>query len=171
MSVFHALLLMLGVLAAMVLVCLLVIWLEKELPGDQYDERQKIARGHAYRVSFWVGTVYYAIVMVYCINLVGNSRPPVEPYLLLFAGIVIQALVFHIYCLLTNSALPLSQKPFWAIFGYVFCGSVNLLRLTHTDTLPLTGTGSDGWLFLLSCVAFFSLAIFHLIRFFWQETE
>ena len=47
MSVFHALLLMLGMLAAMVLVCLLVIWLEKELPGDQYDERQKIARGHA----------------------------------------------------------------------------------------------------------------------------
>ena len=29
MSVFHALLLMLGMLAAMVLVCLLVIWLEK----------------------------------------------------------------------------------------------------------------------------------------------
>lgn len=51
MSAMKFLVFSLGVLILLVLVCLGAVWLERRFPGKRFDERQKIARGNAYRLS------------------------------------------------------------------------------------------------------------------------
>ena len=36
-----------GILAGIVLLCMGVLWVQKRYPSEDYDERQKIARGKA----------------------------------------------------------------------------------------------------------------------------
>ena len=65
MSNWNAVLLLLGILALLVAVCLGAVWLEHRFPGKRYDERQMAARGRAWRFSGIVGTVYYLLVFAY----------------------------------------------------------------------------------------------------------
>ena len=70
MPVWNAVFLLLGILALLVAVCLGVVWLERRFPGKKFDERQKIARGNAYRLSSWVGNVYFLVILAIMIHIV-----------------------------------------------------------------------------------------------------
>ena len=174
MTVINALLLIFGILATLVLLCVLAVFLEKKIPWNQYDERQRLSRGNAYRVSFWIGAIYYLCVMVYLIQGVGKDTEQIEGYLLLFAGFVFQAMAFHIYCLLTHCALPLGEKPTASIIGYACLGGVHLLDFVTRPlerNLALSGQESFACVRLMLGVFFFSLAVMHLIRAVWKEKE
>ena len=102
MSVISALLLLCGIVAVLLLLCAVVIWFEKKHPSKDYDERQKIARGNAYRFSFWMGFVYYFVLYIAVLWYFpkelrsGNVAPA------MFFGMLIQGISFHIYCVFTH---------------------------------------------------------------------
>ena len=163
------------VIAVIVVVCALAVYAGRNLPVEKYDERQQIHRGNAYRFSHWVGMVYYFGLMVYFIFHTGKSEWFVEPFVLLMIGILIQLQSFHIYCLMTHSALPLGEKPLPTIIGYTLLGGLYLVQYFVQfipENVPgLTGAESYNLFRLLISLDFFSLAILHLIGYLWKEKE
>lgn len=170
MTALQGLLLMLGVLPLLVLFCAAVIFLERKFPSKKYDERQKIARGNSYRLGYGVSVVYYLAVMGYLLFGMEKEKT-VEPYLLIFAGYVLQLMVSHIYCMLTHAALPLSEKPGLTIVGYLFCGFLQLTIVDYSKPFPLIGRGSQAWVHLAAGVFFIALAVMHIISLLLREKE
>ena len=174
MMIGKMLLLILGILAGLVLLCACVIWFEKRAPGETYDERQKIARGNAYRLSTWVGLIYTIAAFAY-LEFQSESAA-VEATTLLFVGLELQLMAFHIYCLLTNSAMPLGEKGWITVGGYLCCGSMNFQSFRQTRGSYARIYGSDVipeecWMFFSLAVTFVTLAAMHLIRLLWKEKE
>ena len=164
---------MLGILLGIVLLCLAVIYLERKAPSEEFDERQKIMRGNAHRLSLVVGFVYFLVVTAILIRQVEGEKT-VEPFLLIFFGLEVQMLVLHTYCLLTHSALPLSGKPVTTIVCYVFSGLIQLGYIANRlgdFPLSLVGQGSAGWIHLTGGVFFLYLALMHALRLLWKEKE
>lgn len=173
MSVLQIMFAMLGILLGIVLFCLGVIYLEKKAPGEEFDERQKIMRGNAHRLSLMVGFVYFLVVTAVLIRQVDGEKT-VEPFLLIFFGLEIQLLVLHTYCLLTHSALPLSEKPITAIVCYTVSGLIQLGYIFNRlgdFPLAMVGYGSSGWIHLTTGVFFLYLALMHLIALLHKEKE
>ncbi len=166
------------VIASIVVACVLAVYLERNFPTEKFDERQKIARGNAYRFSHWVGMIYYFGLLVYFTLHTGKSEWVLEPFLLLTIGILIQLQSFHIYCLLTHSALPLGEKPMPTIVCYFIMGGMYLLQyfgqyipLDAAKAAGLDGAMSYNLLRLLIALDFFALAVLHLIGLLRKEKE
>lgn len=174
MTIFSAVLRMLGVAAVLLVLCFGIIQMEKDEKNEKFDERQQAARGKGYRFCFWVGAVYFTGVMVYLMNCMERG-PVMEGYLLVFFGILLEALALHFYCIVTHSDLPFAQKRKGAVTAYLFCGAVQLLNLSsfakRYEGLPLTGKGSAKWIYLAAAVTFFLLAASHLVAMLWKEKE
>ena len=170
MTIWQGLLLSLGVLLGLIMLCIAVIFLERKFPSEKYDERQKIARGNAYRVGFGVSAVYYLVILTVMVRQV-DSPKTVEPYLLIFGGLLLQAMVMHIYCILTHAALPLSEKPWIAVASYLFCGALYLATSDWSAPLTFVGYGSHRWTGLWMCVFFFALAVMHIVSLLRREKE
>lgn len=170
MTVLKAVLIMLAVLLASAALCWVCLWFEKKAPTEDYDERQQIAHGKAAGVSLWTGIVYFFVVIYW----MKEDKLPAEGYLVVFAGLVLQLMVHHIYCLMTHSALPLSQKPWVTIGNYAILATVWILRATMYDPdwdRSLHGAGSGFWATVLGAFSFSSLAVMHLISLLWKEKE
>ena len=166
------------VIAIIVLGCVLAVYVAKNLTTDRYDERQQIDRGNAYRFSHWVGMVYYFGLLIYMIFHNGNDEWILEPFLLIMIGILIQLQSFHIYCLMTHSALPLGEKPLSAVVSYTMLGIMYLIQYIYqyipedaVAAAGLTGAGSFNLMRLLISLSFFSLAVLHLIAHLRKEKE
>ena len=164
---------MLGILFGIVLLCAGVIYLQKKAPGQEYDERQKIMRGKASDLSLTTGFVYFLVVTAILIRQVEGEKT-VEPFLLIFFGLELQMLVYHTYCLLTHSAMPLSQRPVTAVVCYSFSGLIQFLYIFNRlgdFPIAMVGRGSAGWIHLTGGVFFLYLALMHLIQMLWKEKE
>ena len=170
MSAMSVIMMTIGVFAAMLIFCAGVIFIERKFPSERYDERQKQARGNAYRLSFWTGMVYYLVVMTVLTFRIGKDMP-IEPFLLVFGGLLLQVMVSHFYSILTNSALPLSEKPGVAVLSFSFCGILQLASHDYSQPIPLVGWGSQAWVTLLAGVSFLILALLHLISILRREKE
>ena len=159
----------------LLLACAFAVWLEKYLPSAQYDERQKTARGNACRFSLVTGMVYNLILLIYFVMHTGKNEWIAEPFLLLMIGILIQLESFHIYCLMSHSALPLGQKPLPTIICYCLLGGMYMaqyfVQYIPEDTPWLVGASSYNLFRLLLSLFFFSLAVMHLFAYLWQERE
>lgn len=173
MSVFSAVLFILFVLACIILLCLAAVWLEKRYPVEEYDERQKAARGRGYRLSFWTGILYYTCVALVLIQQV-NGEKTVEPWLLVVIGILLQALVLHTYALFSHASLPLSGKPLVMVLSSLFCGILQFINFSmHREqySMSLVGYGTSAWIFLIAGIGFFYLAALYLIQFLRDRKE
>ena len=167
-----------AVIASIVLAGVLAVYVGRNMPSEKYDERQKIARGDAYRFSHWVGMVYWLGLLVYFVMHTGESEWMIEPFLWLVIGILIQLQSFHIYCLLTHSALPLGEKPLPTIIGHFVLGGMYLL-MYFNQYIPLDAAEAAGYdgamsfnlLRLLVSLDFFALAVMHLIAYLRKEKE
>lgn len=173
MSVGLVLLLCVAVIVILVAVCYLAVCLEKKFPGEKYDERQKIARGNAYRVGYWIGAVYYILLIPYLVFGVGKREWTVEPYLLVTIGFILQTLSFHIYSLMTDAVLPLGEKPIPTIVVCFLCGGMYMANyFIHYDgVFSFSGGASTSDLQLLMAVAFFAFAVLQLIAYLRKEKE
>ena len=166
------------VIALIALVGVLAVYVGRNFPSEKFDERQKIARGDAYRFSHWTGMAYWFGLLVYFVMHNGKNEWVIEPFLLIVIGILIQLQSFHIYCLMTHSALPLGEKPMPTIIGYVVLGGMYLL-MYFNQYIPLDAAeiaGFDGALSfnllrLLISLDFFALAVMHLIAYLRKEKE
>lgn len=174
MTILGAVLRILGVAAVLLVLCFGIIQWEKGEENERYDERQQTARGKGYRFCFWVGIVYFTGVMVYLMNCM-EREPAIEGYLLVDFGILLEALAFHFYCIVTHSDLPFAQKRKGTVTAYLGCGAVQFLNLSNAARRyggwPLTGKGSVKWAYLAVAVTFFLLAASHLVASFWKERE
>ena len=162
------------VIASVVAACAVTVWLEKNFPSEKFDERQKIARGNAHRFSWWVGMAYYFGLMVYFVFHVGKNEWVLQPFLLTVIGILLQLQSFHIYCLMTHSALPLGEKPIPTIIGNLVLGGMYLVQYFGQyipENVGYAGAGSMNLFRLLISADFFCLAILHLIAFIRDRKE
>ena len=175
MSVAMVLLFTIIVISIIVVVCTLSIYVEKNFSSEKFDERQKIYRGNAYCFSHWIGIAYYFGLLTYFVFHSGKHDWPVEPFLLIAIGILLQLQSFHIYCLMTHSALPLGEKPMPTIIGYFFLGGLYLaqyyLQYIPKDTVGFAGADSMNLFRLLIAFDFFALAFLHLIAHLRKEKE
>ena len=170
MSVWNAIVLLLGVLALLAAVCLCAIWLERRFPGKKYDERQKISRGNAYRLGSWVGSVYFLTILAIMLRWPDFSKF-IEPYLLIFLGLELEVMVMHMYCIITRASLPLSEKPGMAIGCYLFVGAMYLTMNPSAEPLSLVGYGSNRVIWLSLGVYFLALAAMHIVSLLYREKE
>lgn len=170
MSVMKFLLFSLGVLILLGGVCLSAVWLERRFPGKRFDERQKIARGNAYRLASWVGNVYFLVILAIMLRWPDLSRY-VEPYLLIFLGLELEVMVMHIYCIITHASLPLSEKPGMAVGSYLFIGALYLTMIDFSQPLKLVGYGSNRVTWLSLGVSFLALAAMHILSLLHREKE
>ena len=163
------------VVAIIVLAGILAVYVGRNFPSEKFDERQQIDRGNAYRFSHWVGMVYYFGLMVYFVLHTGENEWVLEPFLLITIGILLQLQSFHIYCLMTHSALPLGEKPLPIIVSYFVLGGLYLVmyfgQYIPEDTPWITGAASYNLLRLLISLDFFALAVMHLIAHLRKEKE
>lgn len=166
MSVIYAVTFILIVLLSIVLLCFAAVWVEKRYPVEEYDERQKAARGRGYRLSAITGLVYYtgvAFVLIFQVD----GKKFIEPFLLVVMGIILQGLVLHTYSILSHAALPLSGKPVTTILSSLFCGILQLFAFSvhyRQYSLGFVGHGSSAWVFLIAGISFFYLALLHIIQ-------
>ena len=166
MSVIYAVLLILLGLVGIVLLCLAAVWVEKRYPVEDYDERQKAARGRGYRLSMITGLIYYTCVAFVLIFQV-DGKKTIEPFLLVVMGIILQGPVLHTYSVLCHAALPLSGKPVITILSSLFCGAVQLIAFydhSRRFSLGLVGHATSAWIFLIAGISFFYLALLHIIQ-------
>ena len=173
MSIGKVFLWMLGILVGIVLLCLGAIHWDKHFPGGEYDERQKLVQGKAARFALLTGCVYFLVAMVILIGQV-DGKKTVEPWLLVFFGVLLMLTVDHTYCFLLQAALPLSQKPMASIVSYGLLGITQLLFFfSETERFPLdwVGHGTLGWLHLLAGVDFLYLAVMHVLQYFRDRKE
>ena len=173
MAAWKAVLWIPGILAAMAAFCALAIWIERKFPGKKYDERQQAARGRAYRVGFLTGEAFFLAAAVWQIFQVGAEKSGPEVYLVLFAGLLLQTMLFHTYCLLSGAALPLGENPLLTIVGCLICALLYGIKWIRDPVavLELNGQASARWIDLLVMIAFLYLALTHLIRLLRREKE
>ena len=178
MSVGIVVLLFAVVIAFIVIAGMLAVYVGRNFPSDKYDERQKISRGDAYRFSHWVGMIYWLGLLVHFVMHTGESEWVIEPFLWVIIGILIQLQSFHIYCLITHSALPLGEKPLPTIIGNFVLGGMYLLMyfgqyipLDAAEAAGYDGAMSFNLLRLLVSLDFFALAVMHLIAYLRKEKE
>ena len=164
-----------AVVALVAIACWAAVYAGRNFTSKKYDERQQIDRGNAYRFSFHVGTFYYLVLLGYFIFHTGKSEWVLEPFVLVMIGILLQLQSFHIYCVMTHSALPLGEKPLSTIIGYLALGAMYLaqyfLQYIPEDVVGFTGASSHNLVRLLISLDFFSLAGLHLISLLWKEKE
>ncbi len=163
MTTVQAILWVLGVAAAIAVICAIAIYVENRYTISKYDERQKASRDAGYRVAFYVGIFYYFFMMIDSIN---PKNLDMEVYLIFLFGFQIQMMTVHIYGLLTDSALPLGDNPLTSVLCYSGMGLFQLLgipRWGEYEGFPLFGEGSSKWLNLTMGIFFLLLALAHLI--------
>lgn len=166
----------LAVLAGIALLCAGVIRWEKRHSseeGEEYDERQRYARGNAYRLSFYVSFCYY-LGLLFCMKFIEEKD---SVYTMLFIGVGLQLMVFHIYCLLSHAALPLSEtdKPWRVIYfysGLAVLAVIDFLKFAVFGKAEgLTELSGNALRSLMLGVTWGSLALMHLIQYFRDRKE
>ena len=169
MSQLQLLLAIIGSLFALTAFAWVCIQLAKKLPSEAYDERQKQAQGRAFEICYFVQVIFTCLV-VYCYDEPHYTQSGISLSWrgIIVLGFLIQALLYHICCLLQDAALPFSKKPWGTILSYTCTCAVSLLQyfVYKDDYFYPPETQEYLWLFLATGVGSFYLILLHLIQFF-----
>ncbi len=108
MTVWIALLILLGTVAAMALICERTVHFKSKRQNDAYDERQKIYQGKANGFGLGIGVIYFGILST--VLLIMGERKLTADLLsmLIWAGILLAYTAVNFYCLMTDTLLPLN---------------------------------------------------------------
>ena len=169
-------------LLAMLLICVVSVWFDRKFPGGSFDERQSQFRGKASEISLILGSAYYMYILI-CLD--RDYPMPFGTGAMLFLGILGQALLFHIYCIINRAALPLGHNGWLTALGY---GSMSLMqiwryimncdffdryasKLTEQGNLIPENYMDSLWMTLFLAIGFGVLAVLHLISMLWKVRE
>lgn len=161
-------------LLTLVLVCGTARGLYRSGDNKAYDERQLIEQGRARAVANTVEAVYFGLLTAYLIHMEFGGKQTLPPSLLIFIGLLLQIMTYHIYCVMTHAALPFGENPKATIFWLTAAGLVQFGNFcTNHRTPPLWAPGDTGIgvLNLAAGTAFFFLALLHLICLLRKERE
>lgn len=108
MTIWIALLILLGTVAAMALICERTVHFKSKRQNDAYDERQKIYQGKANGFGLGIGVIYFGILST--VLLIMGERKLTADLLsmLIWAGILLAYMAVNFYCLMTDTLLPLN---------------------------------------------------------------
>jgi hypothetical protein len=129
MTIWGALLILLGTVAALALVCGRAVKFMSKHKNDAYDERQKMFQGKAYGFGLLVAAVYFMILS--SVLLIMGERKLTADFLsmIIWAGILLSYTAVNVYCLMTGALLPLNSARDSVIgVSYVFA-ALALFRL------------------------------------------
>lgn len=174
-----------GVLAALATLCWLVSFFRRKLPSEKFDERQKQIRGQANELAMNFGYVYYLVLFA---SLQLDVPLPLKTESLIILGILMQAMILHIYAMLHNAELPLGKKHGTSILVYGIMGVSQLLtfrafrknlriaRLAEVQGVDMLGVSTesaseDTYLTLMFSVIFFTLTAMHLVQYLRDRRE
>lgn len=103
--------LVLGVAVGLVLVWLLFTAVKRRDGGPvisfDFDERQRVARGRAFKYAFITQCGYFALYSLLAAS--WEKLPPVP--VVCFAGILLSLTVFAVCCIFMDAYLSLTEKP------------------------------------------------------------
>ena len=164
MTILHAILLLLAGALVLLAACWLLLRMGRmRIQKEEFDERQSLERGNAYRLAFWVGIVYYIVV----ISLGAMDGTAETLHFLVMVGILIQIMVFHFCCLLTHSLFSLVKNPRTAIGVDFLLGALNLYNALRGDVSlgsKASRLGTLGWIELLCGIVFIYMGLMELVQ-------
>lgn len=169
------------VMGLLVALCWISIWWQKRFPGRDYDERQKQVQGNAYHFAFNVGACYYLSLFIW----LSFGETPLDSPAMILVGVMIQAVAYHVYCLMKNAALPLENKGWLMVASYGLICIANILnfrsrmqyyeaywqyvKVEPDTTLPVPENLELAWVMLMLAVASGILALVYLRSLLRQE--
>ena len=169
MSNIQGIILVVSILVAVIGITAAVSLLEKKFPVKEFDERQQLIQGRGYRLAFYAGLAYFMPVTIWQMFLAEAGKPYLDIYFILFLGLWLEVLLFETYCLWHGAALPLSDKPTWAIGTSLFFAGYYLLKyIGYGRELNRNGLKM---LPLMMGIGFVYLAVLHLIAYLRDRKE
>lgn len=171
MTILHSLLLLIaGALMLLGLCWGLLRWDKRRIKLNEYDERQNMERGNAYKISFWVGIAYYLVV----VTLGAFDGGTDDLHFLVMLGILIQLLVFSFCCLLTNAELPLSKNPGAAIVSDFLVGAWSLFFVFRSGVSlgsKISELAYFDWIELICGIGLIMMGLMQVIQLLRREKE
>lgn len=107
MTIWGALLILLGVVALLLLACRMTIRFKRKRQNSSYDERQEIFQGKSYGFGLAVGGIYFLILSFVLLVMRGTQLSGDVLSLIVMAGIMLTFMAVNIYCMMTEALLPL----------------------------------------------------------------
>lgn len=144
-------------LCVMLLVVLFCVWFRRFVKkqaqraetanqkGIGFDERQVASQGKASDFTVLVGGVYFMAVY-FLLNIwdLKHIEPAIKPATLVIGGCWLMYLSFNLYCMMTDSLIPMGNLPI-STWWSVVCGALVILSVaigTEFFRVPLTGENS-----------------------------
>lgn len=132
MTVWIALLILLGTVGALLLFCRISVHYKTRRQDDAFDERQKLYQGKAYGFGLLVGAVYFVILS--SVLLIMGERKLTADFLsmIIWGGILLAYTAVNCYCLMTGALLPLNSARDSVIgVSYPFAALALFHLVTH----------------------------------------
>ena len=108
MTVWIALLILLGTVGALMLFCRMSVNFKTKRQNDAFDERQKIFQGKANGFGMGVGVIYFGILSFFLL-IMGDKKLTADFLsMIIWGGILLTYTAINLYCLMTGALLPLN---------------------------------------------------------------
>ena len=166
-----ALLVLLGIVSALILLCVLVIRHSKNRPDEDYDERQIVFQGKANEFGLIVGGIYYTILSFYLMFTSDNQTVGDMTSLLVLAGVFVVIITIQLYCMMTGALLPLNDKTNQVVGLCCFMAVLSLIGVCVHIWFNGLGMGDEPvkvWEDLIEVVFFtFEVLIYRIAK--WKD--
>jgi hypothetical protein len=132
MTVWIALLILLGTVGALLLFCRMSVHYKTKRQDNAFDERQKLYQGKAYGFGLLVGAVYFVILSSVLMNMGEKKLTADFLSMIIWGGILLAYTAINLYCLMTGALLPLNgaMAPVLGM-SYVFAGMKIIILIAH----------------------------------------
>lgn len=130
----HSMGFVLGVLVGLVLIGV-VLWAtgRRYQGGRQYDERQKLAQGKAYKTAFFTMIAYFAAGGMF--DLMTGIRW-CDLFTFASIGLLLSVWVFAVVCIRLDAYIPFSQNAMRTVWITGAIGLINLIIGVMNLTIP-----------------------------------
>ena len=132
MTVWIALLILLGTVGALLLFCRVAVHYKPKRQEDAFDERQKLYQRKADRFALAVGAVYF-MILSFVLMIMGEKKLTADFLsMIIWGGILLTYTAINLYCLMTGALLPLNgaMDPVLGM-SYVFAGMKIIILIAH----------------------------------------
>lgn len=166
MKLWGVLLILLGAVAALVLICSISIRFQRKHPTVNYDERQEAYRGKAYGFGLIIGGIYFIILSFGLLILPDAQLSGDVLSLIIMAGILLTIIALDLYCMMTGALLPLNDKVDQVIITSYILAGLKLFGLAAHIWFHGIGMGDDhvgAWKDMIITAYFTFQAVIYLI--------
>ncbi len=153
-----------GFLAAFIITLIAIILIRKFKGGyEHYDERQILARGKGYKISFMTVLL---LSFFYAFFLYGVTKDIVSPQFVIIAIAMTGVMVYAVYCIFNDAYVQVGQnKKNWAVIFplVIICNLLGALG-NRDEGFSVNGLANGRYLNLLIAIVFSVVFIAFLIK-------